>query len=60
MGLIKEPKGVDLIVGPSVLTEKGRQLISAAIAEYKRTGKLPSKSSLLRGRGKNKKHITSL
>jgi hypothetical protein len=57
MGLIKEPKGVDLLIGPSVLTEKDKQLISEAIAEYKRTGKLPSKSSLLRRRSKNKKQI---
>jgi hypothetical protein len=59
MGLIKEPKGIDFVVGPSVLTEKDRQLISSAIADYKRTGKLPSKSSLLLHRGKNKKQITT-
>ena len=57
MGLIKEPKGVDLIVGPSVLTDKDRQLISATIAAYKRTGKVPSKSSALRSRGKSKVQV---
>ena len=43
MGLIKEPKGVDLLVGPSVLTEQDRKMISELIANYKLTGKLPSK-----------------
>lgn len=44
MGLIKEPKGIDLVVGPSVLTEQERLLISQIIAAYKRTGKLPLKT----------------
>ena len=44
MGLISEPKGVDLIVGPSILTEKDRKIISEIIANYKKTGKLPSKA----------------
>ena len=43
MGLIKEPNGVDLIVGPSVLTDDDRKMISQIIANYKRTGKLPTK-----------------
>lgn len=43
MGLIKEPNGVDLIVGPSVLTDNDRKMISEIIANYKRTGKLPNK-----------------
>jgi hypothetical protein len=54
MGLIKEPKGVDLVVGPSVLTKKDKVLISAVIANYKRTGKLPSKSTLPRISGTRK------
>ncbi len=45
MGLIKEPKGIDLIVGPSILTEQDRNMISAIIADYKRTGKMPVKST---------------
>jgi hypothetical protein len=45
MGLIKEPKGIDLVVGPSILTERERQMISQIIASYKRTGKLPLKIS---------------
>ena len=43
MGLIKEPKGVDFLVGPSVLTEQDKKMISEIIANYKLTGKLPSK-----------------
>jgi hypothetical protein len=43
MGLIKEPKGVDLLVGPSILTEQDRKMISEIIANYKLTGKLPTK-----------------
>lgn len=39
MGYIKEPKNVDLIVAPSVLTEEIKQSISLAIAHYKKTGK---------------------
>ena len=44
MGYIKEPKGVDLVNGPSVLTDQDRKMISEIIANYKRTGKLPSKT----------------
>ena len=44
MGYIKEPKGVDLIVAPSVLTEQDLKMISEIIADYKRTGKLPVKN----------------
>jgi hypothetical protein len=42
MGYIKEPKGVDLIVGPSVLSEQDRKMISDIITIYKRTGKMPN------------------
>jgi hypothetical protein len=44
MGLIREPKGVDLLVAPSILTKQDRQMISEVIAAYKSTGKLPSKA----------------
>ena len=44
MGFIKEPKGVDLVIEPSVLTDQDRKMISEIIANYKRTGKLPSKT----------------
>ncbi len=50
MGLIKEPKGVDLLVGPSVLTEQDRKIISEIIANYKLTGKLPSKKKYIGAR----------
>ncbi len=40
MGYIKEPKGVDLVIGPSVFNEKDRLIISEIITNYKRTGKL--------------------
>ena len=43
MGYIKEPKGVDLVIGPSVLTEQDRKMISEIIANYKRTGRMPAK-----------------
>lgn len=44
MGFIKEPKGVDLIIGPSVLTEQDKKKISEIIANYKLSGKLPAKT----------------
>ena len=39
MGYIKEPKGVDFVVEPHVVTEEDRRVISEAIAHYKATGK---------------------
>ncbi|HXD77944.1 MAG TPA: hypothetical protein VN616_09050 [Puia sp.] len=39
MGYIKEPKGVDFVVEPHVVTAEDRRFISAAIAHYKATGK---------------------
>lgn len=42
MGLIKEPKGVDFVIEPSVLTEKDKKMISEIISAYKLTGKIPS------------------
>lgn len=36
MGFVKEPEGVDFIVGPSVLTEEDRTSIRNTIAAYKR------------------------
>ena len=44
MGLIREPKGIDLVIEPSVLTEQDRKMISEIIADYKRTRKLPKKN----------------
>jgi hypothetical protein len=39
MGYIKEPKGVDFVVEPHVITEEDKRIISEAIAYYKATGK---------------------
>jgi len=41
MGYIREPKHVDLVVGPSIFTEATRQTIAQAIARYKKTGQKP-------------------
>lgn len=57
MGLIKEPKGVDLLVGPSVLTEQDKKIISEIIANYKLTGKLPSKKKQIGLRRRNVSRI---
>ena len=46
MGIIREPKGIDLIVEPSDLTKKDKKLISKIIANYKKTGKKPSKRNV--------------
>lgn len=39
MGYIKEPKGVDFVVEPHVVTAEDRRIISEAVAHYKATGK---------------------
>jgi hypothetical protein len=39
MGYIKEPKGVDFVVEPHVVTAEDKRIISEAIAHYKATGK---------------------
>ena len=41
MGIVKEPKGVDFIVGPSVLKDSDKRKISQVIATYQKTGKKP-------------------
>ena len=46
MGHIKEPDGVDLVIGPSEITEKDKELISWVIQFYKRTGKMPTKKDI--------------
>ena len=40
MGYIKEPKGVDFVVGPIPLIMEDRQMISNAFVLYKATGKI--------------------
>ncbi|RKR84656.1 hypothetical protein BDD43_4905 [Mucilaginibacter gracilis] len=41
MGYIREPKNVDLVVGPSILTEDTKKHIAQAIAQYHKTGRKP-------------------
>lgn len=41
MGIIKEPAGVDLNIGPMSLTDEDRQAVSTIIARYKSTGEIP-------------------
>jgi hypothetical protein len=41
MGYIEEPKDVDLVVAPSVLTDAIKNEIMQAIAQYKKTGHKP-------------------
>jgi len=38
---VGEPKNVDLVVGPSILTDDTKNKIALAIAHYKETGKKP-------------------
>lgn len=41
MGYVKEPTGIDFVVGPTQLTIEDQQLIHDVIAEYKITKKIP-------------------
>ncbi len=36
MGYIREPKGVDFLIAPTIITEDDKWAIKAAIANYKR------------------------
>jgi hypothetical protein len=36
-----KPKNIDLVVGPSILTEETKKKITQAIAQYKKTGQKP-------------------
>lgn len=58
MGYIREPKNIDLVVGPSVFTEATRQTIAQAIARYKKTGQKPvSVKAVTQGSVKVATHI---
>jgi hypothetical protein len=59
MGYIKEPKGVDLIIGPSTLTERDKKKISEIIAYYKRTGKKPAGGKVLSQTSPKKKKVAA-
>lgn len=55
MGYIKEPKGVDFVVEPHVVTAEDREVISEAIAYYKVHGKFKKVATPKRTRATNKK-----
>jgi hypothetical protein len=40
MGYIKEPKGVDFVVEPHVVTDEDRRVMTEIITAYKTTGKV--------------------
>jgi hypothetical protein len=40
MGYIKEPKGVDFVVEPHVVTDEDRRIMTEIITAYKTTGKV--------------------
>jgi hypothetical protein len=50
MGYIKEPKGVDFVVEPHLVTPEDRRIISEAIAHYKATGKFKKVPKAKKGR----------
>jgi hypothetical protein len=59
MGYIREPKNVDLVVGPSVFTDETRNKIIQAIAQYKKTGEKPvSIGFATQGSIRTKAHIS--
>jgi hypothetical protein len=51
MAHVREPEGVDLVVGPSILTEKDKLEISEAIARYKKS-KRKTKKAVISGQKK--------
>lgn len=55
MGYIKEPKGVDFVVEPHVVTAEDRRVISEAISHYKATGKFKKASKPKRAHRVQKK-----
>ena len=57
MGYIKEPKGVDFVVEPHVVTAEDRRIISEAIAHYKATGKFKKVPKPKRARSASKKKV---
>ena len=47
MGCIRESKNVDLVVGPSALTEEAKAEISGAIARYRETKRVKAKTATI-------------
>jgi hypothetical protein len=40
MGYIREPKGVDFVVEPHVVTDEDRRIMTEIITAYRTTGKI--------------------
>lgn len=57
MGYVKEPKGVDLVVEPHIVTEEDRKVISEAIAYYKANGKFKRVSKTSKARRNTAKKV---
>lgn len=55
MGYIKEPKGVDFVVEPHVLTKEDQQIMSKIIADYKTMGKITKAPRAKKTRAAGKK-----
>ncbi len=55
MGYIKEPKGIDFVVEPHVVTKEDQEIMSKIIADYKATGKITRAPRARKGRGVAKK-----
>jgi hypothetical protein len=55
MGYIREPKGVDFVVEPHVLTDEDQKIMSKIIADYKATGKITRAHMLKKTRSAGKK-----
>jgi hypothetical protein len=55
MGYIKEPKGVDFVVEPHVLTKEDQQIMSKIIGDYKATGKITKAPRIKKRRVASKK-----
>ncbi|HEV3324561.1 MAG TPA: hypothetical protein VG052_03120 [Puia sp.] len=55
MGYIKEPKGVDFVVEPHVLTDEDQKIMSKIIADFKATGKITKAPKPKRARRTTKK-----
>jgi hypothetical protein len=59
MGIIKEPAGIDLNIGPMPLTNEDRQVVSAIIAQYKATGNIPDSKRKPKSTAKRKAGVSA-
>jgi len=57
MGYIREPKGVDFVVEPHVVTDEDRRIMSKIIADYKATGKITRAPRPKRKSSRSKKKV---